>query len=574
MNNTIKYFLYARKSSEGEDKQITSIEDQISEVTKLAENLNIEIVDIIEESKSAKEPGRKGFNEMIKRIKKGEAQGILCWKLNRLARNSIDGGSIIHLLQKNTIQHIQTFGRDYKPTDNVIMMYVEFGMANQYVNDLSVDVRRGMRKKAERGWHPQMKLAMGYIHNPNKSSEDKEIIIDVNSFNKIKRLWELMLTGLYSVSDIKREADILNLINRSGKFYSVNTYHKMFRNEFYCGYFYWLDENKNRIKYSGKHIPMINEREFLQVQKILHKNSNPTQTQKYFFPYRGLIACGECNGFVTCENKLQAICTHCKHKFSLKTKSVCPKCKTDIAEMENPSIIDKTYYHCTKKVNKDCSQGSITDVKVEEFIVKNLKEISIHNDFFEFMLKALKRMNKSYNSDEQKIIIPLQKRKEELTKRLNNLVQMRADNEISKEQLLQFQNENKEELKTLELKILSLKHIEINWSKVAIEQLNFARHSLKKFKKADDFTKKKIASKLGSNLILNNKSLYFKRVKALYSINNCSERYNEEIDRLELKNPLINKGDFKHFDYLYPLLSKDILKIRTCLIDNIKENLA
>jgi DNA invertase Pin-like site-specific DNA recombinase len=574
MNNTIKYFLYARKSSEGEDRQVTSIEDQISEVSKLAENLNIEIVDIIEESKSAKEPGRKEFNNMIKRIKKGEAKGVLCWKLNRLARNSIDGGNIIHLLQKNVIQHIQTFGRDYKPTDNVIMMYVEFGMANQYVNDLSVDVRRGMRKKAERGWHPQMKLAVGYIHNPNKNDKDKEIIIDENSFYKIKKLWKLMLTGQYSIADIKREADILNLINRNGKYYSANTYHKMFRNEFYCGYFYWLNDNKVRIKYFGKHTPMITELEFLKVQKILQKNSNPTQKQKYFFPYRGLIACGECKGFVTCENKLQAICTHCKYKFSLKTKSFCPKCKTDISKMKNPSMIDKTYYHCTKKVKKDCSQGSITDNKVEEFIIKNLQEISIHNDFFEFMLKALKQISKTYNSDDEKILKPLIKRKDELITRLDNLIQMRADNEISKDQLLQFQKENKEEIEAINLKILSFKHIQTNWYKVAIEQLNFARHSLKKFEKATDFTKKMIASKLGSNLILNNKSLYFKRVKALYSISNCSKKYNTEIDRLELKNPIVNKGDFNYFNYLFPLLSEDILKIRTCLIDNIKENLA
>jgi len=74
----IKYFLYARKSSESEDKQVASIDAQISELNKIAEQNNLEVVDILSESQSAKEPGRSVFNAMIERIHKGEANGILC----------------------------------------------------------------------------------------------------------------------------------------------------------------------------------------------------------------------------------------------------------------------------------------------------------------------------------------------------------------------------------------------------------------------------------------------------------------------------------------------------------------
>src|SRR5659263_5961 len=127
-----KYILYARKSSESEDRQMASIEDQLAEAKKLAEKYNLKVIDVISESKSAKEPGRIGFETMLKRISKGEAQGILTWKLNRLARNPIDGGKISWMLQQNIIKHIQTFEREYNPADNVLLMQVEFGMANQY----------------------------------------------------------------------------------------------------------------------------------------------------------------------------------------------------------------------------------------------------------------------------------------------------------------------------------------------------------------------------------------------------------------------------------------------------------
>jgi len=97
------FFLYARKSSEAEDRQILSIDSQITELKKLADKLGVKIIDIFRESQSAKDPGRPKFNEMMTRLYEGEAGGILCWKLDRLARNPVDGGSVIWTIKKNSI---------------------------------------------------------------------------------------------------------------------------------------------------------------------------------------------------------------------------------------------------------------------------------------------------------------------------------------------------------------------------------------------------------------------------------------------------------------------------------------
>lgn len=149
-----KYILYARKSSESEDRQMASIDSQIRELKELASEYNADIIEILTESKSAKEPGRPVFNQMLAKLRRGEADGILCWKLNRLARNPIDGGEISWLLQKGKVKHILTHGRSYYPDDNVLMMQVELGMANQYVRDLSTDAKRGLTNKAVAGWYP------------------------------------------------------------------------------------------------------------------------------------------------------------------------------------------------------------------------------------------------------------------------------------------------------------------------------------------------------------------------------------------------------------------------------------
>src|SRR3989344_3850485 len=144
--NKIKYYLYARKSSEAEDRQVASIDAQISELKKLAKESGLQIVKVFSEAKSAKQPGRPVFNEMLQLIKSGDAKGVVCWKLDRLARNPVDGGQISWMLQRAEIQHVQTYERSYYPSDNVLMMAVELGMANQFVRDLSINVKRGLRK--------------------------------------------------------------------------------------------------------------------------------------------------------------------------------------------------------------------------------------------------------------------------------------------------------------------------------------------------------------------------------------------------------------------------------------------
>ena len=112
-----KYFLYARKSTDEPDRQILSIEAQITELKEFAERENLEIVETFIESQTAKIPGRPIFNEMIKRIEFGEAKGILAWHPDRLARNSIDGGQIIYLIDTGKITALKfpTFWFDTTP---------------------------------------------------------------------------------------------------------------------------------------------------------------------------------------------------------------------------------------------------------------------------------------------------------------------------------------------------------------------------------------------------------------------------------------------------------------------------
>src|SRR3989338_3518782 len=144
-NSKIKYFIYSRKSSESEDRQVKSIDDQINRLKKIASDLNLDIKKTYIEAKSAKKPNNRPiFDEMIQRIENGDANGILCWQINRLSRNPIDSGKISWLLQQGILKSIKTIDRQYLPDDNVLLFSVEAGSANQYIFDFKKKNKQGM----------------------------------------------------------------------------------------------------------------------------------------------------------------------------------------------------------------------------------------------------------------------------------------------------------------------------------------------------------------------------------------------------------------------------------------------
>lgn len=562
---SIKYFIYARKSTDAEDRQMASIDDQITEMRRLAENLNLSIVDIISEAKTAKLPGRKGFNEMLRRIHKGEARGILCWKLNRLARNPIDGGQISWLLQQNVITHIQTYGGDFKPEDNVLLMQIEFGMATQYVKDLSVDVKRGMRRKAQRGWYPS-KPPVGYVHIPrySRSLGDDEIVPHPKNFELVKKLWQLMLTGMYSVLAIKHEGDKIGLKRESGMSFSRNAYYKMFDHEFYCGYFSWPDEDGNMQRIKGKHKPMVTVEEFQKIQDMIHGEADErTTSSPLIFPYKGLMKCGGCGGHVTAEQKKQAICSNCRFKFSVITNTICPKCKIDIAVYPDTKIIERRYYHCTKNI-KPCTEGSITEAAIEEVISLELKKITINKKFHYWGIKSLEERYRAKKDDKEDILVPFRRRETELTRRLENLIRLMADGEINNEEYNAEKKRTNAELIRIQRHIDSENNFEKSLKKEVNQHFDFALNALSEFEKGDETTKKRITAQLASNLTLKAKKLYITTNPALAKVKECEMKYGAELDCFEPKKSVVKSGDWRRLQPSFQLMCTLAYTLRTC----------
>ncbi len=330
--NTTKYALYCRKSTEDSSRQILSLDSQEKEMLQLAQSLELNIVQIFRESKSAKKPdNRPQFTELINLIKRGKIDGVICWKIDRLSRNPIDSATIQWLLQQNQLKIIQTMERQYLPGDNALLFNVESGMANQFILDLSKNVKRGIRARLERGGWPNL-APLGYLN------KDSKIIIDKARGKYIVRIFELYKTGKYSVREI---SDILfkeGFRSRSGIKYHKSKIHKILSMPFYCG----LMEKDGKI-YQGTHQPLISKKLFDEVQETLNKKAH-IKKQNIPFAFRGLLRCANCGCLLTATKKKGRL----TYYYCTNGKNICNEHKAYIKEenlsLELNTIFDKLVF--------------------------------------------------------------------------------------------------------------------------------------------------------------------------------------------------------------------------------------
>lgn len=448
----MKYFMYVRKSTDDKDKQIASISSQIDELTELASRLDYEIVHIYQESKSAKAPGvRTEFYAMLERIKKGDAEGILCWKLDRLARNPIDGASISWLLQQGVLKHLKTFEREYLPGDNVLMAALEFGMANQFIQDLRSNTIRGMKAKAEKGIFPTH-APLGYLNDPGGKQGEKKIYIDEKRFPIIRTLWDLLLSGKYSVGEITKIAQTeLGLTGMKGDPISDSVLYVMFGNPFYYGKFNWQGK-----VWDGTHTPMITKEEFDMAQRVI-KRKGPYETNKETFAYTRIMKCEECGSSITAEKKIR--------------------------KLSDGSTRYHAYYRCSRlKGPGTCTMPYLKITTIEEKIEEILLELDIHPSLSKWIFDTLREEFKSQKDAQKQAKENLEQSVARYDRQLQNLLDMRINGEIDyatyetkKEEVTKLRTQTLGVLEKTDNRLeqwFSDTESDFNWSQEALDTLH------------------------------------------------------------------------------------------------------
>jgi site-specific DNA recombinase len=467
-----KYFIYARKSSESDEKQVQSIPDQVLIMEGISKSYGFKVVDTISESKSAKEPhGRVEFEKMIERLKAGEAQGILVWKIDRLSRNPIDSATIQWLLQKEVIVSIRTPDREYRPEDNALLLSVESSMANQYIRDLSKNVKRGLKSKVDKGWMPST-APLGYLNTKTEIRGENYIFKDPERFPLLRKAWDLMLTGSYVPQQI------LNILNnewgfrtrkskkKGGKPMSRSTIYRMFTNQFYAGIIPYKG-----LFVDGKHDAMITIDEFDRVQFLLGRKGKP-RPNRYEYAYTGLVACGECGGFMSATFK---------EKLLKKTR-----------ELQSYYL-----YYCTCAREKDttCLQKHYTNVdRMEERIEIEIDSLAILPEFKDWALRIIAEKHEEEVADRTTIYESQQRTLNETQKQIDNLTQMRLKEMIDDDEYLREKTRLKNEMVTMQAKMKGTEQRAVNWLKLTEQTFEFATYAHKAFLFGDAQTKREILS--------------------------------------------------------------------------------
>lgn len=351
----VKYCLYARKSTEQDEKQALSIESQVKEMMAIAERDGLEIVDIRRESHSAKDSGQRPvFKEILEDIRRGRYTGIISWAPDRLSRNAGDLGSVVDLMDQRLLFEIRTYGQSFRNSPNEkFLLMILCSQAKLENDNKSINVKRGLKTRVEMGLWPAP-APTGYFKE-KRLDRKCETLIDPDRAPIIKRVFEKVAYEKWSGRKVYHwlKFDLNFRSAGSNKNLTLSNIYQMLGNHFYYGVFEYPKKSGNW--YTGKHESIISKELFDLVQSQVRSNIVNSSENKEF-AFTKLMTCGLCGSGICAQEKFK--------------------------KLKDGSVNRYVYYGCAQSKDKDCRGTYINEeelIKQFEKLIDsiNLNEISI-----------------------------------------------------------------------------------------------------------------------------------------------------------------------------------------------------
>ena len=470
--NQNRYILYARKSTDVEDKQVLSIEAQLAELRKYAKDNGLVVIDTVIEKKSAKIPGRPKFGTVLQRIQNGEANAILAWHPDRLARNSIDGGQIIYLLDQKHLNDLKfaTFWFE-NTSQGKFMLNIAFGQSKYYVDNLSENTKRGLRQKIRRGEFPGI-APFGYYNN----TKTKTVHIDKRQAELVEAIFVLYAEGQSTFQDISDYLYERGIKTGGGKPYSKDKVKYILKNPFYYGHFVYGGE-----VYEGKHTPIISKKLWDDTQAVIERRSRPTKGLIEPMPYCGLLRC-TCGMMITAENKTK--------------------------RQKNGNTHHYVYYRCSRK-NKSikCIEPAVRSELLDQQLSDLLAGFALPSEYADTMREMVARDERAEQTQLDDKINGLRADITHLSEKLQRLLDAFLDGVLEREDYMHKKAEIMSQKKSLEEQMSDFTLGTLEWVEPLNSWLDRAV-SICKVANSDDLNAKKslLLEIFGLNLKLKNKN--------------------------------------------------------------------
>src|SRR3989338_7844087 len=398
---------------------------------------------------------------MISRIEAGEASGILSWHPDRLARNSVDGGRLIYLLDTGGLASLKfpTFWME-NTSQGKFMLNIAFGQSKYYVDNLSENTKRGLRQKVRRGEYPGL-APVGYLND----SRSKTVVVDKKRSVLIRKAFELYAQNGSRFEDISNFLAQHGITTSGGKKLHRDRISFILSNPFYYGHFRYSGE-----VHEGKHQPVVSKKIFDKVQEVMKQRGKPKNKGKAEKPFVGLLQCGECNRMIT-------------------------------AEIQK----GHTYYRCTKK-NIICNQPYIREEELDRQLSSLLQKFSLRPDWAEEMNKILEKDKKESAQSATAFVQESETKVKTISIKLQRLLDGYLEQDIEREVYLEKKRNFMSEKKSLEEQIINFEQKRTGWLEPMSEWIKEAESLPKIAQESNLFEKKVAAEKLfGSNLVLANR---------------------------------------------------------------------
>lgn len=343
--------IYARYSG-GSNQRECSIEQQVADCERFAQANNLRILKVYaDRHMSGTNDKRPQFQQMLHDSARGKWKYVICWKIDRFARNRYDSATYKYRLRKNNVSVLYAKESIPDGPEGILLESILEGSAEYYSANLSQNVRRGLMFNAQNCMVNSGNLPYGYRKGPDKRYE-----IDPAQADVVREIFSKFISGV-SFAEIANDLNGRGIRTAHGNLWNKNSFHAMLKNECYIGVYHYSD-----IRIEGGMPAIITKEQLMQAQNRLTTKKNPQGQIRNSGEYllTGKLKCGHCGSYMV------GVSGKGRHG--------------DI----------HYYYKCQKRhQDKSCSKKNVVRDWLERFVVKSALEYVLRDDVISWMADSV-----------------------------------------------------------------------------------------------------------------------------------------------------------------------------------------